>query len=115
MKPRLPNLLPCVNADSNVSRLGLTALRLVVSTTCEACVSATAFIERKQAGRCNGATSPKAAVSGRDPHLPRRSTESRTRNLREACLPIDPSLTDLPAMPRVKRAGMAQRCVFSSA
>jgi len=115
VEPRLPNLLACVNADSNASRPGLTTPGLVVSTTCEARVSATVFIERKQAGRCNGATSPKAAVSGRDPHLPRRSTESRTRNLREACLPIDPSLTDLPAMPRVKRAGMAQRCAFSSA
>ena len=79
-------------------------------------MSATVFIERKQAGRCNGATSPKAAVSGRDPHLPRRSTESRTRNLREACLlPIDPSSTDPPAAPRVKHAGIAQRCAVSSA
>jgi hypothetical protein len=52
-------------------KAGLTTACFVVSTTCEACAPATASFGRKQAGRCTGASSPAAAVSGRDPHLPR--------------------------------------------
>jgi hypothetical protein len=113
--PRFDSIWPC-EGNFGAVKEGLTAARLVVSTTCEACALATASFGRKQAGRCTGASSPTAAVRSRDLHLPRcfhrraaRASRAKPRLLH------DPSMTDLRQPTRPSSARHELRCAVCSA